>query len=491
MEPAALRILVVEPDSSGHAADIRALLEGRNDYVTQSASDQVDSAIAACKTFAPDCVLLADLELAKRLCEKVDRRRFATVLRAPLPDRATAHAQSEWVDDYLPTDNVTLDLVDRVLRNAAEKFALRRDLAQVENELAESRSHLQLAQEVGCLGTWIWNPKSKELASSSLFSALYGRTGGAAWDDIWNRWPHADDRVRLATELESALTGQPFDTEFRALWPDRTTHWLRARGKLLEHPVHGERFHGSIVDVTEVRAGAQQLKRSNNDLERFAYVASHDLQEPLRNVMSFSELFARRNKDIDAESKQYLGYVRQGGNRMQTLVTDLLTFSRIMQARLEELEPLDCNEVMAEVLEAMREPVTDSGVKIVTAQLPQLKGSFQLMMQLFENLIGNAIKFRRADNPTVEVFAARSDHAWQFTIADNGIGFEMDYAERIFEAFRRLHARDQFPGTGLGLAICQRIVERHGGRIWAESKPGSGSTFFFTIGDNAAAAAIA
>ena len=261
---------------------------------------------------------------------------------------------------------------------------------------------------------------------------------------------------------------------------------------LVMMPETKDQFLKSTIDsAVEKLAVERRLQQSEKELERFAYVASHDLQEPLRSIMSFTELFARRNKDVDAESKQYLEYIRAGGVRMQALVSALLAFSRVTQVGLEELEQIDCNEVLTEALSGLEAQLEESDAHIEVGELPCLVGSFDQLTQLLQNLIGNALKYRRAEKPVIKIAAFRSGPAWQFCVSDNGIGFEMTYAERIFEAFKRLHSRDQYPGTGIGLAICKRIVERHSGRIWAESELGKGSKFFFTIADAAAAAATA
>ena len=486
MQHAAVRILIVGNRDTG-GEPTASLLEGRSAYAIENVVTPEDTE-SALDRFNPHCLLLTSRSSVSNA--RLNGGKFATVLLTDESEKGLVGL--EQFHDHVRLAGLTFELLDRVIRNAIEKAALQRENRQLEDELHEWRAQLELAQEAGCLGTWAFDLTEGSLTCSSLCPKLYGREGEAAdWSNIWDKWVHPDERNRLADELNNALNGVPFDTEFRVMWPDESLHWLRAHGKMRHDSTRGKRFYGATADITDTRNRAEQLTRSNSDLEKFAYVASHDLQEPLRNVMSFSELFARRNKGVDAESKQYLEYIKQGGRRMQALVSDLLTFSRVTQAGHEMLEPVNCNEVFTEALGEMQAPVKESGARIEVGELPQLIGSSQQLMQLLQNLVGNAIKFRGTEAPVVKVSATRASRGWQFSIVDNGIGLEMEYADRIFEAFRRLHGRDEYPGTGLGLAICKRIVERHGGRIWVESEPGKGSKFFFTISDMAAAATAA
>jgi len=244
-----------------------------------------------------------------------------------------------------------------------------------------------------------------------------------------------------------------------------------------------ERERALAEKAQEVAEYAKELEHSNAELEQFAYVASHDLQEPLRMVASYCQLLQRRYKDkLDAEADEFIGFAVEGASRMQRLISDLLSYSRVGR-RGDAFQPLDANELVRLALANLQRAVEESGAQIEIGALPRVTGDRTLLLQLFQNLIGIAIKFRREEPPAVRIRAdADADgNFWHFTVADNGIGIEAEYRERVFLIFQRLHERDKYPGTGIGLAIARKVVEYHGGRIWVESMPGSGSRFHFTL----------
>jgi signal transduction histidine kinase len=225
---------------------------------------------------------------------------------------------------------------------------------------------------------------------------------------------------------------------------------------------------------------AAELARSNADLEQFAYVASHDLQEPLRMVAAYTQLLAERYQGkLDDTADKFIGYAREGALRMQVLIQDLLAFSRV--GRKEACTRVDCDSVMRDVLQVLAPSIEESGGTVNYSNLPEIWADNTQIGQLFQNLIGNAIKFRSKEPPVVSIQAEMKGNEWLFSVCDNGIGMAGEDTASIFAVFQRLHSRAEYPGNGIGLAICKKIVERYGGKIWVESQPGHGSTFKFTL----------
>jgi light-regulated signal transduction histidine kinase (bacteriophytochrome) len=241
-------------------------------------------------------------------------------------------------------------------------------------------------------------------------------------------------------------------------------------------------------DITERKRAEEALKRlaedlgrSNAELEQFAYVASHDLQEPLRMISSYMQLLKRRYQGkLDKDADEFIAFAVDGAARMQNLINDLLTFSRV-GTRGRPMGLSSCEKVLEEALINLQVTVEESKAIITHDPLPTVFCDQPQLVQVFQNLIGNSIKFRGQQAPQIHISAKREESEWIFSVCDNGIGLDPKFGERIFEIFQRLHSRTAYPGTGIGLAICKRIVQRHGGRIWVESNPGEGATFYFTL----------
>lgn len=224
-----------------------------------------------------------------------------------------------------------------------------------------------------------------------------------------------------------------------------------------------------------------ELARSNAELEQFAYVASHDLQEPLRMVSSYVQLLAQRYKGkLDTDADEFIAFAVDGATSMQRLIHDLLTYSRV-GTKGKPFEPTDCNAVLGQVLFNLSAAIEESRAVITNDDLPTVMADEGQLVQLFQNLVGNAIKFRGEDPPRIHISAKQNNNECVLSVSDNGIGIDPEYYERIFVIFQRLHGKNHYSGTGIGLAVCKRIVDRHGGRIWLESQPGKGSTFYATI----------
>ncbi len=245
----------------------------------------------------------------------------------------------------------------------------------------------------------------------------------------------------------------------------------------------------SVTDITERRKQllvlhnyTNQLKKSNENLEQFAYVASHDLQEPLRMVSSYTQLLANRYQNkLDEDANVFIQFAVDGAKRMQALIQDLLIFSRLSAETIRK-EPVDANELYDSALKNLAMGISETNTLVTKDELPVICGDKSQLGQLFQNLIGNAIKYRGPEkNNQIHVSVGRVNDRWQFCVQDNGIGIETEYFERIFVIFKRLHGTTEYPGTGIGLALCKRIIESHKGEIWVESEYGQGSRFYFTV----------
>jgi light-regulated signal transduction histidine kinase (bacteriophytochrome) len=271
--------------------------------------------------------------------------------------------------------------------------------------------------------------------------------------------------------------------EHRVRRADGTYRWHLTRAQAMRD-AQGRisMWIGSNTEIHEQKEKEQELRRANDDLQQFAYSASHDLQEPIRNVAVYSELVATRYHDLlDADGQQFLGFLTEGGRRLARLISELLEYTRagIIEA---EVGPVDSESVLRQSLASLAEALRESGTTVTWDDpLPEVYISESHLHQVFQNLIGNAVKYRSENAPQIHVSAASRGALCCFSVRDNGIGIDPRYKERIFGVFKRLNHDQKYSGTGIGLAICQRVVERYGGRIWVESEPGQGSTFFFTV----------
>ena len=264
---------------------------------------------------------------------------------------------------------------------------------------------------------------------------------------------------------------------------DALRRQLAAQNRHLRAEVHAREHAQAALQQSnaELEQLTAALRRSNAELEQLAYVASHDMQEPLRMVASYLQLLTRRYGDrLDADGHEFIGYAVDGAKRMQAMINDLLVLSRV-STKARPFAPTDCAKVLATARIQLQVAIAESGATITEDPLPTVQGDAVQLLQLFQNLIANAIKFRGDAAPEVHVSAEATEEGWCFSVRDNGIGIAPEYFERIFLLFQRLHGRKEYPGTGIGLALCKRIVERHGGRLWVESASGQGSTFRFTL----------
>jgi PAS domain S-box-containing protein len=312
-----------------------------------------------------------------------------------------------------------------------------------------------------------------------------GFNRGARRDASWESILHPEDLQRTRETWYAAVrSGELYNIEYRFI--DRREHrWRWFIGRAL--PVRNAsdkivKWFGTCTDIDGQKRVEEQLRRANQDLEQFAFSASHDLQEPLRSVKIYSELLTKRHADkLDGEALKFMRFLCSGATRMEMLVRDLLTYTQVTTFD-EPSNAFDANEALTTALANLSGAIAESGAQITTGPLPSVAVNGTHLQQLFQNLIGNAIKYRSPERqPAVHLGAEQQDGYWVFSIADNGIGIDPEYKENIFGLFKRLHSSDEYSGTGIGLAICQRIVDRYHGRIWVESEPGRGSTFLFIL----------
>jgi PAS domain S-box-containing protein len=299
----------------------------------------------------------------------------------------------------------------------------------------------------------------------------------------WQLFIHPDDvEENIATWRHSVETGEPLHFEHRFRRADGKYRWHLTRAHAMRD---GDgrivMWIGSSTEIQEQKEKEEALRLANDDLQQFAYSASHDLREPIRNVAVYSELVANRYQNVlDSEGQMFLGFLTEGGRRLAMLVNDLLAYTSAGTGELTEGR-VDSNAVLKHSLASLAEAIRESGAEITADPLPEVFIGETHLQQILQNLISNALKYRDKSPPRIHISATRQAADWCFSVKDNGIGIDPQYKEKIFGVFKRLHRDRQYGGTGIGLAICKRVVERYGGRIWVESEPGKGATFCFTI----------
>jgi PAS domain S-box-containing protein len=297
---------------------------------------------------------------------------------------------------------------------------------------------------------------------------------------VWEVFPKLIDTLQYKELHRAKKENIPVRFETKSLLSD---NWYEINA--YPHPeglsVYSHNINKRKKNEKEIEKTMEELIRSNTDLERFAYVSSHDLQEPLRMVTLYSQLLEKRYKDrLDDDADDFIEYIVENAKRMKYLIDDLLEYSRIT-SQAKEFENIDMDKVLESILSNLSIIIVENNVDVTHDHLPKIFADKNQIMQVFQNLLTNAIKFRGKEPPKIDISAQKKEKEWIFSVQDNGIGINPKHQKQIFEVFKRLHTREEYPGTGIGLSIAQKIIERHGGRIWAESDLGKGSTFYFTI----------
>ena len=370
-----------------------------------------------------------------------------------------------------------------------------------------SQQQLELALAGGNIGLWDWDVATGEVYYSPIMKTQLGFAPDDAWNSFedWKSRLHPDDLPRAMETVNDYLEQRADDykSTFRMLCVDGTYRWVFAKGVAqFDHANMPIRMVGVHVDIHErieneealknlnrllsenamaIRESNRMLMSSNSELEQFAYVASHDLQEPLRKMSSFCNLLDEECGDtLQGDARLYMNYIVDGASRMQQLIRDLLAFSRVKSQECEG-KMVDAEAACRSALQNLEEAIEESGARITIAQLPTVWAHERHLAQVFQNLISNSIKYRSEEVVEINIDAERQGHEWVISVRDNGIGIESEFHERVFGVFKRLHGRNVYPGTGIGLAICKRAVERWGGRIWIAIGDGDGCTFSFAL----------
>ena len=355
--------------------------------------------------------------------------------------------------------------------------------------LVRSEERSELAVRGTGVGIWDWDVKTGNVFWSEALLRLLspGDDSPELSIEAFAERVHEDDRERVMEMLRAHLAGQAdYKVEYRSCLPDGRVIWVHTRGQAIwDETGEPVRMAGSCHDITErkeaemrAREQADELRRTNRELEQFASVASHDLQEPLRKITSFGALLDRDYTDrLDDRGRLLIDRMMDGAQRLRELIQDLLDYSRSSNDAMR-LERVPLSSLITEVCADFELMIAETGATIECDSDAVLVGDPLLLRQMFQNLLSNSLKYRGEAAPEVRISTHRSDDEtrWRLSVQDNGIGFSSRHATRVFEIFKRLHPRDKYPGTGIGLALCQRVVERHGGRIWAESEPGEGTS---------------
>ena len=510
MKERQIRILLVE-DNPGDVRLIQEMLKENGG--TEFKLEHCDSLLAGLKNLQKENfdMLLLDLGLpdskgldtVKKVSDQV--KEIPVVVLTGLDNKEVGiKAVQEGAQDYLIKGQISGNLLVPVIRYAIER-------KRIEQALIAAKKKLEYVIASSPAVTYICET-SGNYCTKWISKNVYQQLGYTIEDflsdpDFWINHLHHEDREQVLAGLRDVLKKEYWMHEYRFLHKDGTYRWMHDEVRVARDD-YGKPVEmiGSWYDVTErkqteeelrkyrerleelveertaeLKKTADELTRSNADLKEFAYVVSHDLKEPLQVMRGFLTLLEKRYKDkLDEKANELVRYSIDGAKRMQELIKDLLEYSRV-GTKSREFKPTDCSLILNKAISNLQAAIEESGAKVTHTGLPTVIADAMQLSSLFQNLIGNAIKFCGSEAPKVHISAKRKGNEWLFSVRDNGIGIAPEFADKIFAVFQRLHTTEEYPGTGIGLAICKKIAERHGGRIWVESEPGKGSTFYFTI----------
>ena len=424
------------------------------------------------------------------------------------PDQAREGYQrvfaSSFVTDYALSIRHTSGRITDVLYNASVYrdeagkvlgvFAAARDVTQrkkAEESLRLTEQRLNLGLQFAEMGVWDLDLIHDTAWRSLQHDRIFGyESAPAQWGrEIATRHLLPEDREGFAQAFEQAFRSGEFFVECRVIRPDQSIHWIQAQGKVIGYEAgRPARMLGTVSDITRQRQASEALEtlsraleRSNTELEQFAYVASHDLQEPLRMVVGYVQLLERRLADkLDTDTREFMAFAVDGATRMQVMIDDILAYSRVT-TKAQPLARVDSAAALQQALDRLASRIKESAAEVDVQPLPTVMADRLQLVQLFQNLISNSIKFCKDRAPRIRVEAVRQAGRWRFSVTDNGIGIAPEYRAQLFVIFKRLHTQREYPGSGIGLAICKRIIERHGGEIGIDSAAGGGAVFWFTF----------
>ena len=353
---------------------------------------------------------------------------------------------------------------------------------RTQEELEVSRARYFDLYDLAPVGYFTLSEQGLILEANLTAAKLLGVARSALVKQPLSRFILPEDQdIHYRHRKQLLATGAPQAWELRVLKKDSAPFWVRVEATTAQDPDGACVCRAVMSDITDSKRAEWAIKRTNAELQEFAYALTHDLQEPLRAVVNFSQLLAREHAGkLGEESDKYISYSVEGALRIEALLRSFLNYLEVSEQDSDRLTPIDCNHVLSQALLSLRTAIQQSGAAVTADPLPTVVADEGTLTQIFQNLIGNSIKYRRGATPTIHISAARTAEGWLFSVKDNGIGIDPADAERVFGMFKRLHGKE-ISGTGIGLALCRKVVERHGGRIWVESEAGQGAVFKFTI----------
>lgn len=411
---------------------------------------------------------------------------------------ATPDEIRSWSEDWLPLKDsmgrivgINVSVIETTTERRAKEQLLSNEkkLTAAMAALERSQKKLNITLKNAKIGTWEWDLRSHKVSYDKRTQEILGLKEETYNGELIEDLVHEDDLIQVKKTLEKSVAGEPWQLIYRTKPVEGKFKYISASSVLIRDRLgHPKIISGVLFDITDLKTGADEtlkkmhedLTRSNNDLMHFAYIVSHDLQEPLRMITSFTQLLQMQYKDaLDDKANEYIRFAVEGSKRMYDLLNGLLSYSRV-HTRGSTFVETSLNDVVVNVTENLRLLIAETGAELIIEELPVINADVNQMTQLMQNLIDNSIKFCET-KPVVRISSRSDDGMHIISVSDNGIGIDPQYFSKIFKIFQRLHLKEHYKGTGIGLALCKKIVERHGGELWLESTPGKGSTFFFSF----------